>query len=97
MSTINNVPLGINRLPRERNITPARKGPMPVYSSRATQALENRPNNNERRRKKDRRSQVLVVENDRRRLIQRRQTDEQVQTQAAKVSLRRGKFINLEV
>jgi hypothetical protein len=97
MSTINNTQFDINRLPTERNKVPEQKGTVPVYSSRATQAVEHNPKNNERRRLRDRRHRSIKVKNDRRRLIQRRSSRDDSKEQADITISRRGKFINLEV
>lgn len=97
MSTINNSLTDINRLPTELNKVPAQKGTVPVYSSRATQAVEHKPQNTERRRLRDRRHRSIKVENDRRRLIQRRSSRDGSRERADITISRRGKFINLEV
>ena len=97
MSTINNIPFDINRIPAEKNAVAKKEGLKPLYSSEAIHQAEEHNPSSERRKRKERREKSLKVAKDRRRLIQRRQANHQANIKSDPLEQKPGSIIDFEV
>ena len=97
MSTINNIPFDINRVPSEKNAVAKKEGLNPVYESEAIHPAEPHNPVGERRKRRDRRHKKMRVANDRRRLIQRRGSSSKKTLKNNPLDKKPGSIIDFEV